>query len=318
MKRKLLIFILIIFAFALQPLFAEIEIISPAEGQWSNKQMLVIDNSVGGDFYYSIDGADPATFGFAYDGPVLLDVTGDVNLNIARFTPDGKKEAACIRFSVLPDDAAKTAYHDFVQTFFDSGILNYSAGSEIVIPSELFYCLELPARNYIPGRIISLSENCVLSRYVPCSIIDKKLNKSWCFVIKTFPQNAGIYSKRDVPFEISDWDTINFVNQNYIYKIDSEYWGLPSEPRKIDRSVSHMISWQPLEYDAANPIEFFVLPPRPEIIYSENPDGSIDYSIKGDESYTMSIWNPLSSDYSELFSKIGIDAFYGDRVDGSV
>ena len=279
--------------------------------------MLVIDNSDGGEYFYSVDGADPAAFGFAYDGPVLLDVTGNVDLNLARILPDGKKEAASVKYSVTLDDAAKTDYHDFVQTFFESGIINYSAGSEILIPNSLNYCLGLPPLNYLPGRAISLSEDCVLSRYLPCTILDKKRNISYRFVIKTFPQNAGLYSKRDIPFEVTDWNTITFKDKNYIYKIDSEYWGLPAEPRKLDRKVSHMISWQPLEYDSSNPVEFFVLPPQPEIICTNNDDGSIVYSVKGDESYTSSILDS-SSEYSELFSKIGIDAFYGDRVSGEI
>lgn len=317
MKRKLLIFSLIFFAFALQPLFAEIVLLSPVEGQWSNKQMLVIDNSAGGEYFYSVDGADPAAFGFAYDGPVLLDVTGDVKLTLAHISSDGKKEISTVRYSVVPDEAVKTDYHDFVQTFFESGILNYSAGSDIVIPSGLFFCLGLPPLNYLQGCTIRLSEKSVLSRYLPCTVIDKKRNKNFRFIIKTFPQSAGIYSKRDLPFEISDWETIIFRDQDFIYKVDSEYWGLPTEPRKLDRSVSHMISWQPLEYDPANPVEFFVLPPRPEIVRSVNDDDSIVYSIKGDDSYTLSILNN-GMDSSELFTEIGIDAFYGDRVSGNL
>ena len=80
---SLLIFVL--------PLAAEINLLSPVKGEWANRQMLVIDNSDGGDFFYSVDGADPETFGFAYDGPVLLDVEGEVQLNVTRIASGGKK-----------------------------------------------------------------------------------------------------------------------------------------------------------------------------------------------------------------------------------
>ena len=103
-----------------------------------------------------------------------------------------------------------------------------------------------------------------------------------------------------------------------IYKIDSEYWGLPKEPVKIDRTVSHMISWQPLEYDSSNPIEFFVLPPKPEFVRNELEDGSIVYTINGDDSYALSVMNEADGTYSELFSQVGIDAFYGDHVFGNM
>ena len=43
-----------------------------------------------------------------------------------------------------------------------------------------------------------------------------------------------------IPFEIKDWDTIIFTNEDYIYKIDSDYWALPKHPHKLDRSVSQL------------------------------------------------------------------------------
>lgn len=321
MKKKFLTVLVILYA--LFPLTAEIELLSPVEGVWANRQMLVIDNTSGGDFFYSIDGADPETFGFAYDGPVLLDVAGEVQLNVTRISASGKKEKASVAYSVQADDGSKTSYRDFIQTFYDGGILNYSAGSDLVIPENLLFYLGLPPdnsipENYIPARTLHISSASVLSRFIPCTILDKSRGVKYRFIIRTYPQSAGVFSHRDLPFEISDWNTINFLDDNYIYKIDSEYWSLPKEPRKIDRTVNHMISWQPLEYDAGNPVEFFVLPPRPEIVKDELDDGSIVYSLKGDDSYALSIMNEADGTYSELFSKVGIDAFYGDMVSGNM
>ena len=316
MKKKFLTGF--IFLFALIPLIAEINLLSPAEGVWANRQMLVIDNSSGGDFFYSIDGADPETFGFAYDGPVLLDVEGDVQLFVTRIADGGKKEKASVSYTVKEDDAAGTSYKDFIQTFYEGGILNYSAGSELEIPSDFSFYLGLPPENYMPARTLKLSAASVLSRYIPCTIFDSKRDVKYRFIIKTYPQSAGVYSRRDVPFEITDWETISFLDDNLIYKVDSEYWELPKEPRKIDRTTSHMISWQPLEYDAGNPIEFFVLPPRPEIIKDEFEDGSIVYSLRGDDAYALSVLNESDGTYSELFNQIGIDAFYGDGVSGTL
>ena len=317
MKKKLLSVFIIILGILAAPLTAEITLLSPCEGVWANRQMLVIDNSEGGDFFYSVDGADPETFGFAYDGPVLLDVAGEVQLNVTRITGGGKKENASVSYTVLPDDASKTDYKNFVQTFFDGGILNYSAGSELVIPKDFYFYLGLPPENFMPARTLSLSSSSVLSRYIPCTIFDKSRNVKYRFIIKTYPQSAGVYSHRDIPFEISDWETITFVNDNFIYKVDSEYWGLPTEPRKIDRTTSHMISWQPLEYDSANPVEFFVLPPKPEIIREDLEDGSVECYIRGDDSYALGVMN-ADGTYSELFQRVGIDAFYGDDVSGTL
>ena len=317
MNKKLLSAFIIILGILALPLYAEITLLSPVEGVWANRQMLVIDNSEGGDFFYSIDGADPETFGFAYDGPVLLDVAGDVKLNVTRIAAGGKKENTAVSFTVLPDNAGKTDYKNFIQTFFDGGILNYSAGSELVIPSDFYFFLGLPPENYMPARTLKLSAASVLSRYVPCTLFDRERNIKYRFIIKTFPQSAGVYSHRDLPFEISDRENITFKNDNFIYKVDSEYWGLPTEVRKIDRSSSHMISWQPLEYDSSNPVEFFVLPPRPELVREEAEDGSLICYIKGDDSYSLGVMNDDGS-YSELFSRVGVDAFYGDAVSGNL
>lgn len=67
MKKKFpsIVCICLSFLIFVLPLSAEINLLSPVKGEWANRQMLVIDNSDGGDFLYSVDGADPETFGFA-------------------------------------------------------------------------------------------------------------------------------------------------------------------------------------------------------------------------------------------------------------
>lgn len=314
MKR---LFAFVLFGvFAAVGVFAQIDFLSPIEGVWSNKQMLVIDNANQGDYYYSVDGSDPEAFGFAYDGPVLLDVTGEVRVNVTHVLPNGKKESAIIEYAVNPDNADNTDYCDFITTFFDSGIINYSAGSILNIPDNLLFSLGLPPDSYLNGKKLSVNADCVLSRYVPCVIYDSRLEKKYRFIIKIFPQSAGLSSSKDVPFTITDWETITFTDDNLLYKIDSEYWELPKKPKILDRTVSHMISWQPLEYDSSNPIEFFVLPPKPQIITEKNEDGSVTYTVVGDDSYTLSLRSKENGKYQEFFKKLGLDVFVGDRAYG--
>lgn len=316
MKRILsALLITVVFYFSL---FAEIKLISPIEGNWANKQMLVIDNANDGEFFYSIDGSDPEKFGFAYDGPVFLDVTGDVVLKVSHHSASGKKENSTVAYTVIQDNGINTIYRDFVKTFFDSGIINYSAGAKLAIPENLYFSLGYPPDSFIRGTTLSVSNNCVLQRTVPCVILDKQKNIKYRFVIKIFPQSAGDYNKREVPFSIKDWTTLNFEDKNKIYRIDSEYWGLPSESRTIDRSVSHMLSWQDLDYVEGNPIEFFVLPPKPELEKHLNPDGSFIYTINGDKSYTLSFKNEETNEYSYLYPQIGADCFSGDRAYGNI
>lgn len=318
MKKRVAIIISLFFIFVVPHLFAEINLVSPVEGTWANRQLLLIDNTKNGDYFYSIDGADPEKFGFAYDGPVLLDTNGKITLKVAYISRDGKKESTSVTFNVVENEAKSTPHEQFISSFYDSGILNYSSGSKINIPSNLFYSLGFTKYSYISGRSISISEKSILTRNIPCVIYDKSSETKWRFIIKTFPQSAGTYSRRDVPFSITDWDTISFNDDNLLYKIDSEYWELPKKPKTLDRSVSHMISWQSLEYNAGNPIEFFVLPPKPEVCFEKDENGGVRYYIDGDSSYSMSILSSDGKNYQELFTEFGIDTFFGDKVSGDI
>ena len=52
MKKQLLSVFSLMLGLLIAPLSAEITLLSPCEGVWANRQMLVIDNSEGGDFFY--------------------------------------------------------------------------------------------------------------------------------------------------------------------------------------------------------------------------------------------------------------------------
>ncbi len=322
--KKFWLFIIVVFSFTCFSAFGQIKVISPIEGSFANRQMLVIDTQdTAGDFYYSLNGSDPLAFGFAYDGPVLIDLDGPVELRIARAGKE--KEELTVKYTVIPDNAFASTYGSFVSSFFDTGIVNYTSGTILSLPSELKYSLGLPPDSFLQGRDLFIDETSVLSRFIPCTLLDETNGKKWRFVIRTLPQSAGVYSRRDVPFVITDWNTITFTNNNYIYKIDSEDWQLPKSSLTLDRSVSHMIKWQNLEYEEGNPIDFFVLPPKPDLNQSEGPDGSLVFTLEGDSSYSMSLL-PLDGNsqlfegnqaqYHELFTQLGVDTFYGDNVSG--
>ena len=316
-KMKKLVFLLIFAVFSLAG-FAQIRVLSPIEGTFANRQMLVIDTDAdsAGDYYYSLNGSDPEAFGFAYDGPVLIDLDGPVELKIAK---SGRtKSEVTVKYTVLPDGAYNSTYASFISSFYDTGILNYTSGSILSIPEELKYSFGLPPDSFLPGRDLSISAASVLNRYIPCTLLDESTGKRWRFIVRTLPQTAGVYSRRDVPFVITDWTTITFTNDNYIYKIDSEYWSLPKNSIQLDRSVSHMIRWQSIDYAEGNPVEFFVLPPEPVLKQTTEPDGSIYFTLEGDASYSLSIMSDSQTDYHELFTELGADTFYGDNVSGTL
>lgn len=315
-KTFLFALILSLFSFSFYAQTSQIKVISPIEGKWLNKQLLLIDTSDGGDYFYSLNGSDPETMGFAYDGPVLIDLIGDITLRIKKAGRHSSETT--VNFSVQPDSAFEASYADFISLFYDGGLYNYTSGSLFIIPSELDFSFGLPPDSFLQGRELLISDKSVLIRYIPCTIWDKKTQKKWRFMVKTFPQSAGVYSRRDVPFFITDWDKITFTNQDLIYKIDSEYWELPKTSKYLDRSVSHMISWQSIDYEFGNPIEYFVLPPKPLINKKVMDDGCVIFEIDGDSSYSFSILSETENSYQELYSSIGADTFYGDNASGKL
>ena len=79
-KNRFICLIFILFFFTM-PVFSQI--LSPVSGKWSNRQLLVIDVPAGSTAFYSINGESPEKSGFAYDGPVLIDLDGEVVVNVS-------------------------------------------------------------------------------------------------------------------------------------------------------------------------------------------------------------------------------------------
>lgn len=315
MKKNILIVFTFLLVFS-SKLYSQINVISPVPGQWANKQRLVIDVKDNAEYFYSLNGEDPKTSGFAYDGPVLIDMTGPVTLRIKK---SGKKdEEKLINYSVAPEPAYDKDYSDFISTFYDNCEINYTAGTTLSIPEQLSYSIGTGASGYIDGRDIWVSENTVLSRTIPCEILDKKTGTKWRFLINVYPQTYGLFSKRTLPFTITDWSTINFEDKDLLFKIDDEYWELPKLSKTLDRSVPHTIYWQSLNYELGNPVEYFDLPAKPQLIKKINEDGSLVYKFDGEDDYKMSILSYPENEYQELFSEIGIDTFYGDSTTGEI
>ncbi|MBR5647170.1 MAG: hypothetical protein IKX23_11070 [Treponema sp.] len=295
--------------------FSQIKVLSPVEGNWSNMQPLVIDNSDGAEYFYSLNGDDPKTSGFAYDGPVLIDIDGEIELRIAR---SGKrKEEVTVKYSVNQDNAYGKSYSSFISRFYNSGILSYSGGV-LSIPSELEYSFGLPPDSFIDGQNLEISLDNLLPRYIPCTFRDKDAGKYYRCIVQTIPQKQGLFTRKNLPFEIKDWNTIIIKDDNYIYKIDDEYWELPKKNKTIDRTKPHVISWQSIEYEQGNPVESYSIPPAPKIRQTLTEDETLVFSIDGDESYAMSIQAADSKDFQELYRQFSIDAFYGECLEGEL
>lgn len=291
-------------------------IISPAEGTWANRQMLVLDMPASSTAYYSLNGADPESSGFAYDGPVLLDMDGEIRLRVTVVDADGGKSDRTVWFRVeeapLPDDGEAAA---FLRGAAARGIVDYTAGDEFVIPSSVEYSMGPPPEIFAEGAAVSVPKSCVIPRYVPCAVTDGTAR--WRFVLRVSPAATGVYSRRDVPFEISDWDTVTFTDQRLLYKIDDSWWSRPSVPVRLDRSVSHMISWQRIDYSPENPVKFYVLPPRPDLVTERSGNGAVSVRLPDGSGYQLGVIDG-SGRPAALYDSVEIDTFAGDACKGTV
>lgn len=291
------------------------EVINPASGVWANRQMLVLDVPSGSSAYYSLSGNDPEASGFAYDGPVLIDVEGDVLLKVTIVDAVGGRFQKDISYTVknAPYPSRADEYR-FVKDSAEAGLIDYTAGETFSIPPALEYSLGQPPECFESGKNLLISEKIVEPRYIPCTVTDG--GAYWRFLIRVNPVMTGVYSRRDVPFEITGWDTVSFANKKFIYKIDDGWWEQPKLPIKIDRSESHMISWQPVEYASENSVRFFVLPPKPQIHQQEDVSGAVSVSYSGEPGYKFGLIQPDGS-VMELYDSFEIDTFQGDLYEGT-
>lgn len=223
----------------------------------------------------------------------------------------------------------------FIKKVLATPIIEYTPGTSINIPQTLGYALGSDALVIEQGKTLALSNKTIMSRYIALTL--KKLNDEdytagmfsplkneptpvnedylWRLVIHVTPVASGTFSKRNAPFRVNDWDTIEFVDKKYIYRIDSGLWKQPSKSIKIDRTKPHTISWQALEYDLDNPIKSLTLPPRPKIITKSNKVGSTAVSRKGDALYRFG-YRENNELTSMLYDSFVIDTFPGDYFRG--
>lgn len=288
-------------------------VINPVEGEWANRQPLVLDLALGEEAYYSLSGSDPYTSGFVYDKPVLLDIDGEVLLRITVVYADGSRKNVVVQYTVdrasLPEDVQA---REFVYAISAMPLLPYVAGEQLSVPSTLDYCFGAYPNDWLPGKTLSMNPATVVSRYVPCMVTDK--NSVWRFVINTKPYVTGTFTQRVVPFEIDDWTTIKFTDNKYIYRIDDGYWGQPHEPMEIDRSKPHTISWQSVSYTKGNPVQSFVLPAKPNIAVDRERNGTATISASGN-GYRLGAIDSAGL-VTEMFDAINIDAFDGEHIAG--
>lgn len=315
MKKTNFIFSFVIFILFSFSAYSE-HILNPISGIWANKQVLVVNASKESNVYYSLSGEDPESSGIAYDGPALIDAEGKVSIVVAIIDKNGNKTLEKVEYEVKSaQNPENEDAFNFIQNASLTGFLEYSAGNVLSIPKSLEYSFGEQSSDLEIGTELSINKKSVLSRSLPLNISDGKA--FWRFVILISPVAMGQFSQKNVPFEISEWENVSFKDKKLIYKIDDSWWELPKKSIKLDRSVSHMISWQDVDYNPENPIKFFVLPPKPEIKTQKTEFGEVTVSLKGEEGYKFGILES-NENSSGFFDELTVDTFNGDNFKGTI
>ena len=165
--KKIIVFFLFLFI-ALNS-FAQ-RIINPSQGTWANKQALVLELPVGANAYYSVNGTNPETSGFAYDGPVLLDLIGDVNLSVVVIDKNGEKSTHNVSYSVSEKALdEEVEYSSFVKKITSNVFVEYTSGEIFEIPSTLEYSMGALPEIFEPGKSLAISADSIFSIHPQCT-----------------------------------------------------------------------------------------------------------------------------------------------------
>lgn len=308
--------------FLVFPFFAATRVVSPVEGNWGNRQSLVLNVSDGADCFYSYSGTDPLTSGFAYDGPVLIDAEGDVTVRIVCVKGSSREEYQ-ISYQVSRTSSAfdeGSLEQNFISTISANPLFPFESGDMLTIPSTLYYSMGDGNQPKLNGTVLSLAPENRLSRYIPCVVTDG--TSKWRFVLFLSGGEAGTFAKKEVPFSITNWTEFTWKGENLIYQIDDGLWSADKNPKILDRSVSHVISWQSVAYEAGNPVQRFTLPQRPalEVRSKETGRDPVTFTLNGDAGYRMEVISsgapgdfPISNG---LYYQTTFDTFAGDAIGG--
>lgn len=315
MKKFILTAIFLLVEFSL---FAEVTVVNPAPGVYANPQSLVIESNGGEEIYYSFSGSDPLAQGFAYDGPVVLDVTGNVELRVAIVDASQNRTEQKISYEVAPQESENPEINEFLKGFQTGPCFDYVAGQKIAIPWTMGYSF-IDGAPFEKGKEISISKKATMERYLPLTLTDGK--NFWRYVLKTLPVEPGALSRTEVPFRIDSWTRLVFTDPKRIYSLDGKWWQSGAKVLSLDRNEDNEIYFQSAEYSPENPVTKIYLPPKPSVQASRASDGSV--VIKISDGVPMAQKYSLgASQYAKtkligpgLYSELTLDAFPGDKIE---
>lgn len=304
--------------------FADVKIMNPVPGTWANKQVLMIEASEGESVFYSLSGEDPLESGFAYDGPVFIDLSGEVKITVAAIDNSKKKTAYSVEYTVVEPDYEGLAENQisFVRKVTARPKFDLPCGTILPVPDGVSYSFALDSDTYVENASdLFVSDLNTVDRYSPVAL-NMPNGQNYRFILHSIPVIQGEYSKREVPFRIVDWSKIEFTDRKMIYSVDGSWWKGWKEEVIIDRNVPHTVQWQNVDYNSSNPIETFVIPASPAIKTVINNDRTVTLSLAGSDDFRIAECEnkdklTTSSVAKGLYKEIVFDCYKGEKYSES-
>lgn len=282
-----------------------VDVISPVEGTWANRQAFVVNASEGTEIYYSFNEIDPLDFGFAYDEPVLIDLDGEIELNIAAVHSNGSITKKKINYSVKENNSVKEP----IKTSYEMPVILCGVKNPIPMPDTALYSLD-DGKTFLESKTLS-------QKFPSCVDVTKSLlidfnNSLYRYVIKTC--DSPIMDKNQIkflssPLQVVDWNYIMFQEgENVRYSVDGGPWVTYTEPFYIDRSVFHTIRWS-----IDSRISSVDLPAKPHLTGLPN-NGVCNTPVElqlSNSLYTFRI--EKNGEFSKPLTSFYVDTFYGDE-----
>lgn len=319
MKNKVLriSFLVLICTFCL-PVFSQgnsaAVVVSPVPGVWANCQPLIVHVPEGSNVFYSFTGSDPLQQGFAYDGPVLIEKTGDITLRLVTVTNDNTVTEQKIKYKVNP----VFTKNQFLKENVTKTLIPISSEKSLDIPEELLYCVGDYGVPYIKGQKLTVGDKNGLSRIVSLQVKDQ--DDVYRFMAQILPSPSYLLKNGEediLPFtiECDNWENFKINVPEYCFiSLDNQEWQNGILEYQLERDVSHTLAWKNLETTDS---DVLIIPPKPELLRISET-GKISDSINlmiSDPRYTFCM--SRNEKYYPV-NQCRIDTIYGDDMAGTL
>ena len=248
--------------------YTKADVISPVAGVWANCQSLVLDLPSGAEAFYSLSEEDPAVSGFAYDGPTLLNVSGNVHLMLLVVYEGGLSEKIDVRYTVTPQ---KTP--DYIDLSESDAFVRIDASRFVDIPQTVSYTFG-NSSSLFSGKRLILQRKTIFERFVPLVLYDGQVPFRYVLLCggddgvlnETQAQTQTQSGAADSILEFYDWNYFSFKSSVPVeYRIDDQNLRESrSERIYIQRGKDHVIYWR--QKQSEDPFTEVLVPAKPSVV----------------------------------------------------